>query len=119
MQCPPRRQAALTKCAARLDFPVPAVPETKILVPRKYPLPPSMVSKRGTPLETRSEEALCCKPTDVMGKTEMPSSSMRNGYSLVPCVLPRYLTICNLRVEICSRVRWSSKITQSETYSSN
>ena len=26
------------------------------------------------------------RPSDVIGRTEMPSSSIRNGYSLVPCV---------------------------------
>ena len=57
-------------------------------------------------------------PMDVIGRTEMPFSSIRKGYSLVPWVLPRYLMICSLRVEICSLVRWSSKMTQSETYSS-
>ena len=31
----PRRQAASTKCAARLVLPVPAVPETSTLLPRK------------------------------------------------------------------------------------
>ena len=48
----------------------------------------------------------------------MPSSSIRNGYSFVPCVVPRYFTIRSRRVEICSVTRWSRKITQSETYSS-
>ena len=33
------------------------------------------------------------------GITAMPSSSIRNGYSLVPCVEPRYLTIRRRRVE--------------------
>ena len=32
----------------------------------------------------------------------MPSSSIRNGYSLVPWAEPRYLTIRSRRVEICS-----------------
>src|SRR4030095_3537037 len=56
---------------------------------------------------------------DVIGSTEMPVSSIRKGCSLVPRVRPRYLMICSLRVEICSLVRWSSRITQSDTYSSN
>ncbi len=43
---------------------------------------------------------------------------MRNGYSLVPCSEPRYLRIRSRRVEVCSVTRWSSTITQSETYSS-
>ena len=48
----------------------------------------------------------------------MPCSSMRNGYSFVPWVEPRYLTMRRRRVEISSRMRWSSRITQSETNSS-
>ena len=48
----------------------------------------------------------------------MPCSSMRNGYSFVPWVDPRYLTMRRRRVEISSRMRWSSTITQSETNSS-
>ena len=55
----------------------------------------------------------------VIGMTQMPSSSIRNGYSLVPCVVPRYFTIRSRRVERCSSTRWSSRITQSETYSSS
>ena len=30
-------------------------------------------------------ETSCCRPSDVIGSTLMPSSSIRNGYSLVPC----------------------------------
>ena len=30
-------------------------------------------------------------PSDVIGRTEMPSSSIRNGYSLVPCARPAVL----------------------------
>ena len=43
---------------------------------------------------------------------------MRNGYSLVPCVEPRYFTTRMRRVEICSCTRWSSEITASVMYSS-
>ena len=50
------------------------------------PAPPSMASSRGTPVEIRSSLASCCKPSEVIGRTLMPSSSIRNGYSLVPCV---------------------------------
>ena len=49
----------------------------------------------------------------------MPVSSMRKGYSLLPWVVPRYLTTRRRRVEIWSLTRWSRKITQSETYSSS
>ena len=38
----------------------------------------------------------CC--TEVIGQIEMPSFSMRNGYSFVPCVVPRYLTTRMRRV---------------------
>ena len=36
-------------------------------------------------METRSSDASCSRPSEVIGSTEMPSSSIRNGYSLVPC----------------------------------
>ena len=49
----------------------------------------------------------------------MPCSSIKNGYSLVPCTDPRYFTTRRRRVKIVSDTRWSSRITQSETYSSN
>ena len=58
------------------------------------------------------------RPLEVIGSTEMPCSSMRNGYSFVPWAEPRYLTTRRRRVEICSWTRWSSRMTQSETYSS-
>ncbi len=70
------------------------------------------------PLETRSSETSWSRSADVIGITLMPCWSIRNGYSLVPCAEPRYLTIRRRRVEICSLTRWSSRITQSETYSS-
>ena len=47
-----------------------------------------------------------------------PGASMRKGYSLVPCVEPRYLTTRMRRVKTVSITRLSSRITQSETYSS-
>ena len=40
------------------------------------------------------------------------------GTRCVPCVEPRYLTTRRRRVETWSSTRWSSEITQSETYSS-
>ena len=43
---------------------------------------------------------------------------MRNGYSLVPCREPRYLSTRSRRVEVWPWTRWSSTMTQSETYSS-
>ena len=46
-------------------------------------------------------------------------SSMRNGYSFVPWAEPRYLTIRSRRVVTWSCTRLSSRITQSETYSSS
>ena len=39
------------------------------------------------------------------GITVIPSSSIRKGYSFVPCDDPRYLTILSLRVDTCSRTR--------------
>ena len=77
------------------------------------------MSSRATPVEIRSDDASCVRPIEVTGRTESPSSSIRNGYSLVPCAEPRYFTIRSRRVEICSVTRWSSTITASETYSSS
>ncbi len=71
------------------------------------------------PVGMRSVEAICCKPSEVTGSTEMPFSSIRNGYSFVPWVEPRYLTTRKRREETCSLTRWSSTMTQSETYSSS
>ena len=46
------------------------------------------------PVETRSSDDLVVEAAaTVIGSTPMPSSSIRNGYSLVPCAEPRYLTI--------------------------
>ena len=84
----------------------------------EIPSPPSMVSSPAMPVEIRSSVASCCKPSEVIGNTLMPSSSIRNGYSFVPCVVPRYLTMRSRRVDTWSITRWSSRITQSETYSS-
>ena len=39
------------------------------------------------------------KEREVIGNTLMPSSSIRNGYSFVPCVVPRYFTMRSRRVE--------------------
>ena len=57
--------------------------------------------------------------SDVTGSTAIPRRSIRNGYSLVPWLEPRYFTMRSRRVEIWSLTRWSSKMTQSETYSSS
>src|SRR5450759_5107516 len=77
-----------------------------------------MPSNRSMPVETRAAGAAWSRPSEEIGRTEMPCSSMRNGYSFVPWVDPRYLTTRRRRVEISSRIRWSSTITQSETNSS-
>ena len=54
----------------------------------------------------------------MIGSTDIPDSPMRNGYSLVPCSEPRYFRMRSRRVDVCSVTRWSSTITQSDTYSS-
>jgi len=41
-----------------------------------------------------------CGIVEVTGNTVRPSSSIKKGYSFVPCVEPRYLTTRNRRVEI-------------------
>ena len=48
------------------------------------PCPSSMASSRAIPEEMRSVGASWFKPSDVTGNTEIPPSSIRNGYSLVP-----------------------------------
>ena len=55
----------------------------------------------------------------MIGRTLIPSSSIRNGYSFVPWADPRYLTMRSLRVETWSMTRLSRRMTQSETYSSS
>ena len=115
----PRLHAALAKDAETVVFPVPEVPDTRMLLPRKQPFPPSISSSAGMPVLTRSRDAVCARPSEVIGSTEMPSSSIRKGYSLVPCVEPRYFTTLTRRVDTWLTTRWSSRITQSETYSSS
>ena len=50
-------------------------------------------SRSLSPVEIISEELPCSSLSDVIGRTEIPLSSIRNGYSFVPCVLPRYFMI--------------------------
>src|SRR6185503_3684490 len=95
-----RSQAALAKHAAMLVLPVPAVPDTSILLPLKNPLPSSILSRDGIPDDMRSVETSFSRISEVTGSTEMPSSSIMKGYSLVPCTEPRYLIILKRRVEI-------------------
>src|SRR5215217_4739060 len=102
-----------------LVLPVPAVPDTRMLLPLKNPFPSSILSSDGTPEDTRSDDTPCCNFKDVIGNTEIPSSSIRNGYSFVPCTEPRYFMILKSLVEIWLLTRWSNKITQSDTYSSS
>jgi len=42
------------------------------------------------------------RPSEVIGRTEMPVSPIRNGYSFVPCSEPRYLRIRSRRVDVCA-----------------
>ncbi len=94
----PRRQAASAKCAARLDLPVPGVPDTSTPLPRNHPFFRNSSSNPATPVEAVSADASKASPSDVMGRTQSPRSSIRNGNSLLPCPEPRYLRICNRRV---------------------
>src|SRR4051812_44208130 len=80
-----RLHASYAKLAAILVFPVPAVPETRILLPLKKPPLPSILLSAGIPVDTIADDTGLFSTRDVIGKTEMPSSSIRNGYSLVPC----------------------------------
>src|SRR5438552_3786145 len=109
--------AASAKCDATLDLPVPAVPDTSTLLPRKNPFFPNIASNPATPVDRCALDAWCASPSDVIGSTETPWSSMRNGISLPPCAEPRYLRMRNRRVALCSITRWSSRITQSGTSS--
>ena len=43
------------------------------------------VQPRDAAWRSARADAACSSPSDVIGRTEMPRSSMRNGYSLVPC----------------------------------
>src|ERR1700745_4055155 len=99
MQRAPDAQIELAKCAATVDFPLPGMPETKTLEPLKYPLPSSIASRSGMPLETRSLEASCASPAEVIGITVIPCWSIMKGYSFVPCAEPRYLTSRRRRVD--------------------
>ena len=94
-------------------------PETQHAAARGRSLPPSISSRPAI----AGRDAFGGAPrargrSEVIGSTMKPSASMRNGYSLVPCAVPRYFTTRSRRVETCSSTRWSSRITQSETYSS-
>ena len=64
-------------------------------------------------------DASCSSIKEVTGSTEIPSSSIKNGYSLYPCDDPLYFIILRFRVEILSTTGLSRSITQSATYSSN
>ena len=70
------------------------------------------------PVGTASSDMVCASPAEVMGITLMPRPSIRNGYSFVPWAEPRYFTTRRRRVVTWSCTRLSSRITQSETYSS-
>ena len=52
------RQHSLAKLAAMLVFPVPAVPETRMLDPLKNPLPPNIKSRVGMPVGTLCVDTL-------------------------------------------------------------
>ncbi len=51
------------------------------------------------PVEIRSLVTRWARPSEVTGRIDMPPSSMRKGYSLVPWVVPRYFTTRSRRVE--------------------
>ena len=110
----------MAKAAARLVFPVPAVPEASTVLPRVYPgFPPQKrLSNDGMPVETFSALPGWSRPAEVMGITERPSLSMTKGYSFVPCLEPRYLITRIRRIAICSFTLLSKKMMQSDTNSS-
>ena len=57
-------------------------------LPLKCPLPSSISSSRGMPVEIQTLVTLWERPSEVMGKSEMPRSPTSNGSWLVP----RYFT---------------------------
>ena len=71
------------------------------------------------PLETRDVGAWWSSPTEEIGRTDRPPSSIRKGTSSVSWPEPRYFSTRSRRVEIWSLTRWSRVITQSEMYSSS
>ena len=71
------------------------------------------------PVLTYWSDASCSNFNEVTGSTEMPSSSIKKGYSLYPCEDPLYFIILIFRVEILSTTGLSRRITQSATYSSS
>ena len=102
----PRAQAASAKCAARLRLAGAGGAGDQNRCSRGRS-PCRRASRRAAarPWRCARRCAGWSRPSDVTGRTEMPSSSMRNGYSLVPCVVPRYLTTRSRRVETCSVTR--------------
>ena len=66
-------------------------------------------------VETRSLLTAWSSCKLLSGSTEKPSADQERVLRQVP----RYLTMRMRRVEVCSVTRWSSRITQSETYSSS
>ena len=110
-------QAASQNCAASVDLPVPAVPLTRTCCRGRSRRRPA--SRRGGPRRwTPARRHAVPQPERGDRQHGYPGSPIRNGYSLVPCSEPRYLRTRRRRVEVCSVTRWSSTITQSDTYSS-
>ena len=75
----PRRAAAWAKLAATMVLPVPGVPVSRMLLPRKNPRPPSIASSRGMPVAIRSFDTLWFSPSEVMGSTLMPVVADEKG----------------------------------------
>ena len=96
------------------------VPDTGSLLRGSSPCRRASCRARGMPVDTRSLLASCFEAERVIGSTEMPSlvDQERILVRAVQCV-PRYLTMRRRRVDTWSITRWSSRITQSETYSSS
>ena len=72
----PRAAAAITYCTASVDFPVPAGPMIKVLLPRSSP-PPVSASMPGIPLWIRpTVEPVRCAEICGRGKTTIPPVTM-------------------------------------------
>src|SRR5262245_58092887 len=69
------------KVSPRWVFPIPVAPYTTVSVPGKSP-PPSIVSKRGKPVETRAADVTKSKDTDGSGARQRERRDSRGIASL-------------------------------------
>jgi len=73
----------ISKMGDKACLAVPAEPEIRTELPRIISFPPNIESSWGIPVETLSLVTVCLNPSEVMGITVIPFSSIRKGNSLV------------------------------------